>query len=147
MTRKLRARKAIRPPPAPRRAQPSRPAATDSRPILSTDLRRTTGHLVAQVSGEVDRDNADDLRHTLTDALARADGRNLHVDMARVTFCDSSGLHALLAVRTRAEDTATELSLEPGAYVDRLLDLTGTRSLFHVAHVPTTPDHPDVWTA
>jgi anti-sigma B factor antagonist len=74
---------------------------------------------------EIDITNAEELRSTLLEA--GADGhRALVVDMTRTQFCDSSGLHALIAAhrRAQAEDREVRLVLT-GAPGLRVFALTG----------------------
>lgn len=59
---------------------------------------------------EIDITNADGLRSALLDAAA--DGhRTFVVDMTRTQFCDSAGLHALIAAHKRARAQSRELLL------------------------------------
>ncbi|WP_435867610.1 STAS domain-containing protein [Streptomyces xanthophaeus] len=53
------------------------------------------------------------------------------VDCSRLTFCDSSGLNTLLAIRRTAHESRTSNSL-----LRRLLEMTGTLTLFPVDHDP-----------
>ncbi|MFJ9522281.1 STAS domain-containing protein [Kitasatospora sp. NPDC101801] len=84
---------------------------------------------VAHVSGEIVFDNAGRLLKVLSQA-ALAGPAGLDVDTTAVTFADSSGLNALLELRSRALAAGRQLTLRPGGCVGRLLDLTGTREVF-----------------
>lgn len=44
------------------------------------------------VSGEIDMDTVDALRRVTIDAIRTAGVHDVRIDMARVTFCDSSGV-------------------------------------------------------
>jgi anti-anti-sigma factor len=44
------------------------------------------------VSGEIDMDSVDALRRVTADAIRTAGVRDVRVDLAGVTFCDSSGV-------------------------------------------------------
>ena len=73
---------------------------------------------------EVDITNAGLLRAALLRAAARP-GATLVVDMTRTQFCDSSGLHTLLAAHKRAQAEGGELLLAiTAAPVLRVLALT-----------------------
>ena len=73
---------------------------------------------------EIDITNAPDLRSTLLAAAADGYGR-LVADLTRTRFCDSSGLHALLAAHKRAQADGGELLLViPNAAVLRIFALT-----------------------
>jgi anti-sigma B factor antagonist len=74
---------------------------------------------------EIDITNAEALRSALLTAAANGH-RTLVVDMTQTQFCDSSGLHALVAAHKRAEAEGREMLLViPGAAVLRVLALTG----------------------
>ncbi|MFE4632904.1 STAS domain-containing protein [Streptomyces sp. NPDC056773] len=82
------------------------------------------------VSGEIDLQNAAALRDTLLIALAAHRG-DLLLDLERVSFCDCSALNALLTVRHAALRVGRSLRITAaGRPVERLLHLTGTRTLF-----------------
>jgi anti-sigma B factor antagonist len=84
-----------------------------------------TGVPVVAAPEEVDIANAPDLRSALLEAAA--DGpRTLVADMTRTRFCDSSGLHTLLAAHKRAQAGGGELLLViPDAAVLRVFAITG----------------------
>jgi anti-anti-sigma factor len=74
---------------------------------------------------EIDITNAEALRSALLTAAADGHG-TLVVDMTRTRFCDSSGLHTLIAAHRRAEAEAREVLLViPGTTVLRVFALTG----------------------
>ena len=74
---------------------------------------------------EIDITNAEALRSALV--TAAADGhRTLVVDMTGTQFCDSSGLHTLIAAHKRAEAEGREVLLViPSTAVLRVFALTG----------------------
>ncbi|MFD7980919.1 STAS domain-containing protein [Streptomyces sp. NPDC059071] len=89
--------------------------------VFETRVQRVT----ARVSGEIDMDDADDLRKDLTAALT-ASRRGLDVDLADVTFCDSQGLHLLLDLDRLALQVCKTLVLTAlSRPVARLLHITG----------------------
>jgi anti-sigma B factor antagonist len=74
---------------------------------------------------EIDITNAEALRSALLTAAASGHGAVV-VDMTRTQFCDSSGLHTLLAARKRAEAEGREVLLVMGGpAVLRVFALTG----------------------
>jgi len=74
---------------------------------------------------EIDITNAEPLRAALLKAAASGPG-TLVVDMTRTQFCDSSGLHALIAAHKQAEAEGREVLLViPSTTVLRVLALTG----------------------
>jgi anti-anti-sigma factor len=73
---------------------------------------------------EIDITNAEALRAALLTAAADGHG-TLVVDMTRTRFCDSSGLHTLIAAHKRAEAEGREVLLViPGTAVLRVFALT-----------------------
>lgn len=98
-------------------------------PTLDLGVAVSTDRTVLTVSGELDMDTAPDLTQA-ADVLDLR-GQTLALDLSDVTFVDSSGLNALLALRHRVDVAGGTLELiglcEQALH---LLDLTGTRSLF-----------------
>jgi anti-sigma B factor antagonist len=68
--------------------------------------------------------NAPELRSALVEAAAHGHGTFV-VDMTRTLFCDSSGLHILVAAYKRAQAEGGELRLAMPAGVLRVFELTG----------------------
>ncbi|WP_306338775.1 ANTAR domain-containing protein [Streptomyces sp. KL118A] len=82
------------------------------------------------VRGELDLDAAERLRIDLYRALDHA-GDGMELDLRGVPFCDCSGLDLLLSLRQRAiKQGKTVVIRHGGPAVERLLELTGVRSLF-----------------
>ena len=74
---------------------------------------------------EIDITNAEALRSALIKAAANGHG-TLVVDMTQTQFCDSSGLHTLIAAHKRAEAECREVLLViPSTTVLRVFALTG----------------------
>jgi anti-sigma B factor antagonist len=74
---------------------------------------------------EIDITNAEALQSALLKAAADRHG-TLVVDMTRTQFCDSSGLHTLIAAHKRAGAAGREVLLViPGTTVLRVFALTG----------------------
>ena len=84
-----------------------------------------SGVPVVTAPEEIDITSAPDLRSALVDAAAHGHG-TLVVDMTRTQFCDSSGLHTLLAAHRRAQAEGGELLLVISASpVLRIFAVTG----------------------
>lgn len=79
------------------------------------------------VSGDITYHNGDRLPAVVAELLAGHPVRSLHLDLAALGFCDSSGLAALLTVLRMVTDRGTELHLDnrPPS-LDRLLRRTRT---------------------
>ncbi len=98
---------------------------------LRVVLARAQGDTaVAAVSGEIDLRTADTLRTRLTE-LHAAGFRRLVVDFAEVSFCDATGLGALVAVHNlvREQDGEVRLVRVRPAQL-KLLRVTGLHRLF-----------------
>ena len=84
-----------------------------------------SGVPVVTAPEEIDITNAPELRSALLVAAAHGRGR-LVIDMTGTQFCDSSGLHTLLAAHKRAQAEGGELLLViSAAPVLRVFALTG----------------------
>jgi anti-sigma B factor antagonist len=94
---------------------------SDGRPAYEV----VSGVPVVVAPEEIDIANASELRVTLLAAAAHGHG-TLVVDMTRTRFCDSSGLHTLVAAHKRAQAEAGELRLAvSAAAVLRVFTITG----------------------
>ena len=71
------------------------------------------------LSGELDLSSTS----TLTDALAAHDGQEVVLDLAGVTFLDSTGIRALVEARRARAGVRV---VNPTEAIRRLFDLTGT---------------------
>jgi anti-anti-sigma factor len=90
-------------------------------PELIISVRTTEHDCVVSVIGEVDMASAPQL----VDALADAHGRVV-VDLAGVTFLDSTGISALVNARNRLREEGDELSLrDPRDNVRAVLKVVG----------------------
>lgn len=90
------------------------------------------------VSGDVDLATGPQFRIQL-DALIAEAHSPAFVDLAAVTFFDSSGLAALLAARQAAEGTDVTLVLvNPSPLARRVLEITGVDALFEICDDPVS---------
>ena len=88
-------------------------------------VEMVSGVPVVAAPEEIDMISAPDLRSALLEAAAHGHGM-LVVDMTRTQFCDSSGVHALLAAHERAQAEGGELLLVVCAsIVLRIFEITG----------------------
>src|SRR4051794_803564 len=88
-----------------------------------------SGECRVRVSGELDLSTIDELRGRLVELQARH--RSVVLDLSRLTFMDSSGLHLILKATAHARLDGWNLRIDPqvSAPVGRLLDLTSARSM------------------
>ncbi|MFF8926782.1 ANTAR domain-containing protein [Streptomyces longwoodensis] len=94
------------------------------------DVRPEGDRAVVTVRGDLDLDAARPLERGLRTALVSS-VHGVDLDLSEVGFCDCAALNVLLAARQRALTEGKTLDLTATApTVDRVLDLTGTRSLF-----------------
>ncbi|WP_411152814.1 STAS domain-containing protein [Streptomyces sp. A30] len=83
------------------------------------------------VTGDLDVVSAPDVRDTLRAAVSAHD--RVDMDCGGLTFCDCSGLSALLAVAREAKASGSELRLHAVPHsLARLLRLTHTGSAFTI---------------
>ncbi|MEU8842001.1 STAS domain-containing protein [Streptomyces roseus] len=111
-------------------------------PMASVAVRSGPRRTRAEVSGEIDGDNCGEVREALSAALD-ASTTGLDVGLSALTFCDSSALHLLLDLHHTAATTGKTLVLHaPRPQFTRLLDFTGTASVFAIHTPPAHPSDP-----
>ncbi|WP_158076971.1 STAS domain-containing protein [Streptomyces sp. CB02009] len=106
-------------------------------PPLAVVIEPGPRRMLARVCGEIDTDNAHELRRTLVAALDSS-ARGLDIDLSGVTFCDCTALHVLLHLNQLAQQAGKTLVLSAlGPRTARLLQITRTHHVFTTpAHVP-----------
>ena len=99
---------------------------------LSIAARTDAGGTVhIHPSGEIDSDNAHDVRDAVSAVLAADRPRMIRVDIARVSFIDSVGIGALVSCYHMAAASGVRLVVcNPTPYVHRLLYVSGLLGLF-----------------
>ncbi|MER5472602.1 ANTAR domain-containing protein [Streptomyces sp. NPDC002685] len=99
-------------------------------PLLETAAYPAGSRTLVVVAGEIDIDTAQPLQHSLYVALTQA-RQGLDLNLARVDFCDCSGLRVLLHLRSLALAQGKTVHIgAAGHAVKRLLILTGTAPQF-----------------
>ncbi|MFG2331658.1 STAS domain-containing protein [Streptomyces sp. NPDC048604] len=101
---------------------------------VDVDRRVTAGPgvVVLTLTGELDHDTADPLR-TALDEQIEAGAARIVVDCAALTFCDSTGLNALLRARLQAQEAGGRVELaDLRPPVNRMFEITGARTVFTV---------------
>jgi anti-sigma B factor antagonist len=102
---------------------------------LNIDVVERDGSLVLVVEGELDIGTAPMLDQELTRAEASEAG-TLVVNLDRVAFIDSTGLHVLIKHAALSSENGRRLRLTKGSpQVRRLFEVTGT-----IEHLPFLPD-------
>lgn len=84
-----------------------------------------TGH------GEIDMTTVETLTDTLATVLRQERPLHIDVNLAEVTFMDSSGINALMVCRANAEPSGCRITIShPRPMVRRVLTVTGVDHLF-----------------
>jgi anti-sigma B factor antagonist len=98
----------------------------------SYPVRRFGGWAIVVLPAEVDMSNAERLREQLLVVVGEG-ATDVVADMSGTTFCDSSGIHALLQARKRAVAQGGRLHVVTASRsVLRLFDLLGLATLITV---------------
>ncbi|MFE1230933.1 STAS domain-containing protein [Streptomyces sp. NPDC058745] len=115
----------------PQQAHQAHQGGTDR---LAVAVTPTAGGVLVRVRGEIDFDTAGPLKATLLHATVTCDGDRVVLDLSDVSFCDATGLNALLRARLWALGEHRHLTIAAaGRPVTRLLDITGAAALFRDA--------------
>jgi anti-sigma B factor antagonist len=108
----------------------------DARDQLTIAISLGPDRARVYLRGELDLATAPLLHQHLDDLLA---GNGQHrslvlIDLADLTFCDSSGLRVLLHILDRCQRVGTNLRLtNVPANIHRVFELTGTTSVLNIA--------------
>jgi anti-sigma B factor antagonist len=94
-------------------------------------VRRDGAAVVVSLAGELDLYNAADVREALLAACADEPQR-LVVDLADVTFIDSTALGVLIEARSRLENKRAFVLAAPGLETKRALEISGLDRHFTV---------------
>lgn len=101
----------------------------DDQQPFRLDLAEGDDGATLTAAGEIDVATAPEIEERLLAAIAG--GSEVTLDLAGVTFIDSSGLRALVTARQAAADAGLAFRLAGrSAAVDRLLQVTGLDSVF-----------------
>ncbi|MFI1280096.1 STAS domain-containing protein [Streptomyces sp. NPDC020858] len=117
--------------------------ATVHRSTVAVEVASGPHRTPARVRGEIDLDHVGALRRDLVAALDAA-GTGLDLDLSAVTFCDSSGVHLLLALNTLAADADKTLVVTAvSRRVARVLEITEAERLLTFREPPPRRAGPD----
>ena len=107
-------------------------AALVDGPGVAIAVHREDGRVVMDVTGEVDVIGAAELDGVMRDVVAEG-AADVVIDLADVTFIDSTGLSALVTSRNLCQSHDGDLTLRaPSPRAWRLLTLTGLDTIFAV---------------
>jgi anti-sigma B factor antagonist len=97
---------------------------------LQTD--NLNGRTGVTVAGEVDMSNSQILEDYLNDEI-QSEPKDLYLNLAELSFIDSSGLAVLLHIRRLLQSFDRSLVLgSPSQVVKRVLEITGLEAVFEV---------------
>jgi len=98
---------------------------------VEAQAARLAGSVTVRLAGDLDLASAAAAWEAIDAAVTR--GGRVVIDLAEVTFLDSSGLKVLVAARARAAATGTSLALaRPSPATERVLDITGLTDRFDI---------------
>lgn len=96
------------------------------RRIVLLDIEMKKDTLFVRPNGELDLGVADQLRRTLDETIEKGQAKNLVINLAKVSFVDSSGLGVLLGRYNRVSKNGGQvLIVSPQPQVRKVLDLSG----------------------
>jgi anti-anti-sigma factor len=104
----------------------------DAPATLELKVTERDGETVVSAAGELDVNTAPDLREQLARLIA--DGtRHIVVDLADVSFVDSTALSVLVSALKRLRQASGDLELaSPNPSVRRVFEITGLTRLFTI---------------
>ena len=108
---------------------------------VSTDAR---GALLVVLRGDIDFTTSPGVLQVIRAGAASAPTSDIRVDLAEVTFMDSSGISVLVQLLHLAEERGVRLHVErPGAKVQDQLDMSGLTELLDIrtSDGPARPLH------
>lgn len=110
---------------------------------LTLHTRTTATGAVMELAGDLDHRTAPQVRDALPQ-LGLRPGQQLVLDLAALTYCDSSGITVLIAARNHAlaADAAIALAAVP-EQVARIFRIVGLDQVFPTH--PTAQDAEDAW--
>jgi anti-anti-sigma factor len=108
--------------------------ATIDSPLTVEIVDSLDGAVIVKMAGEFDLSVEKMFAQAVTDGVVRDGHASVVLDLAAVTFLDSSGIRALLVARQRALACGTQLVLRrPSPPVQRVLALTRLVERFEIA--------------
>jgi anti-sigma B factor antagonist len=107
------------------------PGAAGERDSPVTHVERTERGVVVALAGELDLYNAEDVRAALLECCS-GEPERLVVDLAEVSFIDSTALGVLIEARSRLANHRALVLAAPGLETRRALEVSGLDRHFTV---------------
>ena len=108
-------------------------------PDFGVTVTRDGGAALMRISGELDVAAAPELRRHLID-LVDEDVRQVTMDLAAVSFIDSSGLSVLVSCLKRLRELGGDLALRsPTANTMKVFEITGLTEIFAIVDGDAVP--------
>jgi anti-sigma B factor antagonist len=105
---------------------------------FEVDVTGDDAAMLVRASGDVDLATSPRLRKALDHAIASG-APLVRLDMAAVTFLDSSGISVLVDTQQRLQEASARLVLHGvGDHIKRVLEISGLGSFFELSDQPTT---------
>jgi anti-sigma B factor antagonist len=99
---------------------------------LNISVRRGADRTTIALTGELDVSSAADLQTTVEQEVG-AGYPDLNLDLADLTFIDSSGLSALVAANERCQSAGGKMTVcAPSRQVTKALQITGLDGVFTI---------------
>ena len=104
-------------------------------PLADLKLESVAGLLVAHLSGEIDRSNADELGDRVASAVGDQSG-GLVVDLSELEFIDSTGIRMLFGLATQLSQRQQSLRVvvPAGSHLGEILDTVGLKQAAPTDH-------------
>ncbi|MDJ1645393.1 STAS domain-containing protein [Streptomyces pakalii] len=111
---------------------------------VSTDAASGPQVLVLRLSGALDYESEDIVSQQLRHHIALSDAPDIVLNLADVSFCDSTGLNTLLRAFHAARDRDAHLTLaEAPAHLARILAVTGIDKVMLITGTNEPPAEPE----
>ncbi len=105
---------------------------------LDVEVRTRAEQMLLVLHGELDLGNESQLRNVVTEQLTAHDLTKLRLDLADITFLDSSGVSALLDIRKQASNRGIDVEIVAVSHrAARVLTIIGLAETFGI---PADPD-------
>jgi stage II sporulation protein AA (anti-sigma F factor antagonist) len=100
---------------------------------MKIDIRSENGTAVAKLSGEIDHHNAKELRTQLDRYIISAQPREMAIDLASITFMDSSGIGLIMGRSKLMKECGGRLEVRnTQPYIKRVLKLSGIERIVKI---------------